>query len=126
MKLRIRGNSIRLRVTRGELASIASEGRVEERVDFGTSALHYRLVRDDALPAPMASFEGPVIEVRLPAATVDAWANDDTQVSVDAQQTVGDGALRILVEKDFACLQPRTGEDESDMFAHPDTGNHTC
>lgn len=126
MKLRIRGNSIRLRVTRGELTSIASEGGVEERVDFGPSTLHYRLVRDGAVATPQASFEDQVIEVRLPAATVDAWAKDEAQVSIDAEQAVGDGALRILVEKDFACLQPRTGEDDSDMFAHPDTGNHTC
>jgi len=32
-------------------------------------------------------------------------------------QAVGD--LRIIVEKDFACLAPRSDEDESDNFAHP-------
>jgi hypothetical protein len=28
--------------------------------------------------------------------------------------------LGILVEKDFACLAPREGEDESDMYPHPE------
>ncbi len=33
---------------------------------------------------------------------------------------VDDGdSLKILVEKDFACLAPREGEDESDMYPHP-------
>jgi hypothetical protein len=34
--------------------------------------------------------------------------------------------LRILVEKDFACLAPREGEDESDMFPNPLSGKETC
>ncbi len=35
-------------------------------------------------------------------------------------ETLDDGdALKILVEKDSACLTPREGEDESDMFLHP-------
>ncbi len=126
MKLRIRGNSLRLRVTRGELETIADQGRVAEQVDFGTSQLHYALVRDPAADAPSAHFDGQSIEVRLPAAAVDAWAGDESEVSIDAEQALAEGSLRILVEKDFACLQPRAGEDESDMFAHPDTGAHTC
>ena len=32
----------------------------------------------------------------------------------------------ILVEKDFQCLAPREGEDESDMFPHPDGDSTTC
>ena len=35
------------------------------------------------------------------------------------------GSLRILVEKDFACLQPRAHEDESDLFPNPDA-SRTC
>ena len=32
-------------------------------------------------------------------------------------------SLKILVEKDFACLVAREGEDESDMFPHPAAGS---
>ncbi|MEM9385287.1 MAG: hypothetical protein AAGA68_09530 [Pseudomonadota bacterium] len=126
MKLRIRGNSIRLRVTRGELASIASDGLVEEIVDFGSNALRYRLVRDPEATAAQARFADQIIEVRLPAVAVDAWAHDEAEVSIDAEQRLDAGALRILVEKDFACLQPRAEEDESDMFAHPNTDDLKC
>lgn len=27
--------------------------------------------------------------------------------------------LRILIEKDFSCLEPRDGEEDTDTFAHP-------
>ncbi len=131
MKLRIRGNSVRLRVTRSELAQLAEQGEVADAVDFGPTRLEYRLVRDDYAERPGASYAADVICVRVPAAQLMAWAGDDAQVSIDAEQalpgagTGGDG-LRILVEKDFACLQPRRGEDDSDMFAHPDADSLTC
>ena len=62
------------------------------------------------------------VTVRLPETAVRAWASSD-QVSIEGelQHTNGD-KLTILVEKDFACLAPREGEDESDMFPHPAAG----
>ena len=42
------------------------------------------------------------------------------QVSIEADEALDDGdSLKILVEKDFACLAPREGEDETDMYPHP-------
>lgn len=126
MKLRIRGNSVRLRLTRTEVGSLVDDGEVVERVDFAGQPLHYRLVRDAYAGDATASFDGAGITVSLPAATVDHWATHDAEISIESQQALQDGALRILVEKDFACLQPRTGEDDSDMFAHPDADRLTC
>ncbi len=55
----------------------------------------------------------------LPESEVRQWASTEP-VSIAADETLDDGdALKILVEKDFACLSPREGEDESDMFLHP-------
>ena len=55
-----------------------------------------------------------------------AWANSE-QVSISGEQVLDDGEkLNILVEKDFACLAPREGEDESDMFEHPEKGRVNC
>jgi hypothetical protein len=60
------------------------------------------------------------LSVRLPATTIDEWVNSN-QVSIRATQRLDNGGtLQLLVEKDFACLEPRPGEDESDMFPHPD------
>jgi hypothetical protein len=46
---------------------------------------------------------------------------------MSGEQVLDDGAkLTILVEKDFACLTPREGEDESDMFPNPDDDGAKC
>ncbi len=43
------------------------------------------------------------------------------------EQLLDDGSmLDILVEKDFACLTKREGEDESDMYPHPEAGAQSC
>ena len=46
MKLRLRGNSIRLRLSQRDLATLLEDGAVEERVEFpGGSVLRHRLER---------------------------------------------------------------------------------
>ncbi len=47
MKLRIKGDSLRLRLTQGEVTALDTGGVVEEKVRFGGgAALIYRLRRD--------------------------------------------------------------------------------
>lgn len=126
MKLRIRGNSIRIRVTQSEIDEIAADGEVRETVDFGDATLTYALVRGAFDSEPSASFRDNVITLRLPAETVRQWV-ETQQVSIRASQRLEDGGeLQLLVEKDFACLEPRPGEDESDMFPHPEATGKTC
>lgn len=49
MKLRIRGNSIRLRLTQSEVARVAMNGSLESQTVFGARAFRFALViRDDA------------------------------------------------------------------------------
>ena len=126
MKLRIRGDSIRIRVSQGELREIAERGRVRDTVRFGGGVgLSYALESDSSARAPLARYAGNLISVVLPAAAVQRWAGSN-EVSIEGEQALGGGeTLRILVEKDFACLQPRPGEDDSDMFANPDSSK-TC
>jgi len=48
-------------------------------------------------------------------------------VSIAASQILDEGdQLSILVEKDFACLAPREGEDETDMYPNPKAGEESC
>jgi len=126
MKLRIRGDSIRIRVTQAELREIADSGRVRDTIRFGGGVgLSYALESDAAAREPRARYAKNLISVVLPAATVQRWAGSN-EVSIEGEQALGDGqTLRILVEKDFACLQPRSGEDDSDMFPNPEPSK-TC
>jgi hypothetical protein len=123
MKLRIKGDSLRLRLTQGEVRQLADSGSVEERTRFAAGAdLVYRLRRDAAAPALSAISKGTEIEIRVPASMANEWCATDL-VSLSATQPVAPGVeLRIAVEKDYACLTVREGEDESDNFPHPAAG----
>jgi hypothetical protein len=129
MKLRIRDNSVRLRLTRGEVDMLRDVRRVAGRTGFpGGREFRYVVESSAACNEAGASFSDTAITVQLPQSSVVAWANSE-QVSIVGEQVLGDGEfLAILVEKDFACLAPREGEDDSDAFAHPeaDNDNVTC
>lgn len=124
MKLRIRDNSLRLRLTRTEVDTLRDEGVVQSRTAFpGGRELCYEVESSPASVSPGAFLSNTTVTVRLPESAVRAWANSE-QVSIEGelQHTNGE-QLGILVEKDFACLAPREGEDESDMFPHPAAGS---
>jgi hypothetical protein len=127
MKLRVLDNSIRLRLTRTEVDLIASEGLVKGHVAFaGSNTFDYVLESSPATVKPEAHISNNVLTVRIPQEEIHKWANSE-QVSISSEQMLGDGAaLKLCVEKDFACLAPREGEDESDMFPHPLEGTDSC
>ncbi len=119
MKLRIRGNSLRLRVSRTELTRIAEQGVAEDAIRFapGTQWTYGIEVRPGGDVG--VQFGAQALRVLLPKARVERWL-DDREVAIEGQQPVGNGeTLRILVEKDFTCLAPRAGEDDSDLFVNP-------
>lgn len=119
MKLRIRGNSLRIRVSQSELEQISAHGTASDSIRFGPeTALDYGVeVRADA---PLeARFTGPEIRVVVPESEFRAWL-DPAAVAISGEQVLASGeTLKILVEKDFTCLAPREGEDESDLFPNP-------
>jgi hypothetical protein len=118
MKLRIRGNSVRFRLSQKELEQLIEAGSAEDSVQFAPGVrLAYR-VSVSAGPV-QASFDGGLVAVSVPPAAVERWS-DPAEVSIEAQQALGGGRhLKILIEKDFACLTPRAGEDQADLFPNP-------
>lgn len=120
MKIRIKGNSIRVRITRSELARLSERCRIEEASQLGAGeenrlvfALEARL---DAGGVDLRRSGNEVLIV-LPAGDVATWRATE-QVGIDGSVDVGGGArLAILVEKDFMCLEGRTEDD--DAFANP-------
>ena len=123
MKLRIKGPTLRLRLTRGEIGALLEEGVVEERVPFAPGvSLIYRLRRDAAAFSISATFRNGVVEILVPEGEAREWGTSEL-VTLAHEQALPDGTLRITLEKDFACLAPREGEDESDNFPHPEAGS---
>lgn len=121
MKLRILDNSIRLRLTRGEVEQLRNDGVVRAITSFpGGREFRYEVESSPASVNPGAFLSDNKVTVRLSESAVGAWAASE-QVSITGEQQHKNGdQLSILVEKDFACLAPREGEDESDMYPHPD------
>ncbi|HEU4628708.1 MAG TPA: hypothetical protein VFS08_03155 [Gemmatimonadaceae bacterium] len=131
MKLRLKGDTLRLRLSRGEVATLAARGRVDEATRLGPApgdTLRYLLERSPDATAVGARLEAGTIVVTLPEAVARQWIEtDDVGISsVQSFATEGDGTgeLRILVEKDFACLTPRA--EDADAFPHPGAGRGAC
>jgi hypothetical protein len=123
MKLRIKGASLRLRLTQGEVRALAEQGRVEEHVPFAPDVqLIYRLARDAAASKISATLSANVVEIRVPERLANEWCTNN-EVSLAHSQALPQGTLQITLEKDFACLAPRADEDESDNFPHPQAGD---
>ncbi len=127
MKLRIRDNSLRFRLTRSEVETLRDDGLINATLNFpGGAMIHYIVQGSASVVEPTADFADNNIRIRIPEPAVRAWA-DSEQVSITAEESLDGGAsLALLLEKDFACLAPREGEDESDMFPHPSEGQETC
>lgn len=122
MKLRIKGNSIRLRLTKTDVANLAKTGKIEEHTKFVQSTLTYTLASNHSIQQMIASFSENNVLVEVPEKDVKTWPVNDI-VGFEAQMPMPDGAsLFILIEKDFACLD-HTHEDQSDHYENP---NKTC
>lgn len=115
MKLRIQGNSLRLRLTRSEVDRLRDEGEVSETLPFRSgAALAYRLQQRAGTDALQADLAHGLISISVPTALLHPWANSD-EVGIYGQ----DGELRIAIEKDFRCLTRAAEEQEADAYPHP-------
>ncbi len=121
MKLRIRGNSIRLRLKRYEVEQIAAGASIVEETHFPHAVLTYRLdVSDDSDIS--ASLDNGSLAINVPTSKVLDWAGTDEVSMYVEQKLPGNGFLSLLIEKDFGCLEPghhRDCEDDADTFPHP-------
>jgi len=126
LKLRIQDNSIRFRLTRTEVDKLSRDGSVIATVSFpGGSSLEYSVETSSRTGQPQAHFSADRLVVQISQAAARKWAATE-QVSITGTQPLDEGELSILVEKDFACLTPREGEDDADRFANPRKGQETC
>ena len=121
MKIRIQGNSVRLRLSRTEVELLCTEGYIQENTVFGSSAFSYAVKQDSLLDELTAAFHDNRITMYVPAAFLENWAKNSI-VGLDARMQVGnDKELYLLIEKDFKCLD--AAEDQSDNYDNP---NQTC
>jgi len=127
MKLRLSGQSIRLRLLRSEVAQLIEKGRVQESLFLGpedSDTLSYALETDARAADMKMRHSNGKIAVLLPYELAKTWA-DTEQVGLYATMNMeGNRSLDLIVEKDFACLDLSDADNE-DTFPNPLVGT-TC
>lgn len=118
MKLRIEGNSIRLRLRKSEVQDLAESGRVGGITWVPGGSFKYVLELKGGISELDAQKTQEGIIVYMPEEDGKAWVNNQ-RVGFDAQITVGRGLiLDLLVEKDFVCLD-RDPALQKDQYPNP-------
>ena len=122
MKLRIKGDTLRLRVSRSELERLLDGGHVQETTHFGAAKeanLTYALEIAPQTDPVRVTYECQKVTVSLSDRQARQWA-DPAEIGVyTAIAITPDTSLEVIIEKDFACLD-RGGEE--DTFDNPKAG----
>lgn len=101
MKLRIRGQQLRIRTDPEEMRVLASTGRIEDRIQLAPDRpLIYRLSVTPGATALGVAFEDNLIEVRIPEGEAARWCSTDL-IGLSGTQRNGAAELRVSIEKDF-------------------------
>jgi len=118
MKLRIKGNSLRIRLTKTEVDNFGKNGLLEEQTRFGNEVFTYALQSRAADGGLAASMEKNKITMWVPEKIKEEWVNTDV-VGFQNKMDIGNGEqLFLLLEKDFVCID-NTFEDQSDNYPNP-------
>ena len=112
MKIRIKGNILRYRLTKSDMYRLANEGYLEEKTDFGNRELIYVIQKNNEKKLS-AFFDDNVICLQVPSNMINELDTTD-KVGFEGKQ----GDLVLLVEKDFTCLD-NAEEDQSDNYPNP-------
>jgi len=123
MKLRIKGNSLRLRLGPAEVTQLLAQGRIEETIRFAPeqdATLTYALELAEPPSGLSLRYDPREVVVLLPRQVAREWSAGG-QVGIAGKIDVGAGDLELLIEKDFACID-RDGREDEDTFANPKAG----
>lgn len=120
MKIRLRENSIRLRLLQREVEQLQKTGIVSEQIRFGqTQILTYTLKISNDAARISACFKDEEITVEIPLAAARNWTGTNL-VGLENEQIINESStLKISIEKDFVCLERPLDADNADAFPHP-------
>jgi len=112
MKIRILGNSIRVRLTISEVQTLWNHGQIEDHTPFTTTTLSF-VVKQHDLSKLLVDFKENRITLLIPQSMADELYNTQKVGFEDSS-----GPVSILIEKDFVCLD-RPVEDQRDNYPNP-------
>ena len=103
MKLRIRANTLRLRLNQKEVEALAAGEVLREKIDFpGSTALSYTLITAPSGDA-QATFDNNSVHITAPRVPLMNWVSSD-EVGIYFTLQTGEKPLKISIEKDLACI----------------------
>ena len=118
MKIRMQSNSIRYRLKEPEVHEFKDAGIITESIQLGTnsdSIIHFKLQKSTNQHISV-QFENNTTIIQIPQDIADDWTNTNS-VGFDAAIDLENGRLlKVLVEKDFECLE--AGKEEN-IGAYP-------
>ena len=121
MKIRIKGNSIRLRLTKTDVADLKEKGMVKEETVFNfETVFSYALFVDAESKEINAKLADNTIEIFLPEKEASILTETDEITVKNTQYNGEEKGLFILIEKDLQCLDT-TSEDQKDMYVNTKT-----
>jgi hypothetical protein len=116
MKLRIRANTLRLRLNQKEVERLAAGEVLREGIHFpGGTSLSYLLKVASAAQAE-ALFDGARIHIDVPLTPIISWAHDE-ELGIYFSLPTGAEPLQIAIEKDLVCIDGPP--EEQDPLAFP-------
>ncbi len=120
MKLRLRENSIRLRLLQSEVEQLRQNGTVSEKIRFNEQqTLTYTLVVSATATEISSRFENREIIIEIPMGAALEWTTTDL-IGLENKQKINENlTLEITLEKDFACLDRPFDADIRDAVPRP-------
>ncbi|HDZ06786.1 hypothetical protein LCGC14_0243170 [marine sediment metagenome] len=118
MKIRIKGDSIRFRLTQTEVQALSNNGKIYDSTNFGATKFSYGVVLNNKAEHLSIKFENNSIILEMPEADGRSWFANDIITFDHTMKTSSENNLYLLLEKDFTCLD-NTIEDQSDNYPNP-------
>lgn len=113
MKIRIKGNTFRLRLLKTEVEQLVADGIVEEKTEFAGKTFVYAIKSDANAEKMTVDFDGTTMLLLVPT---------ELATRLESTKKVGfqekSGPVEILLEKDFVCID-RPEEDQKDNYPNP-------
>ncbi|UWX53920.1 hypothetical protein NYZ99_12415 [Maribacter litopenaei] len=118
MKIRIKGNSIRYRLTKSEVETLAETGYYREETEFPHRTFAYAIKADNGTQELDVDFSADTITMYFNRDKSAAWPKNDVVGFSPEIKTSNGITLCLLLEKDFVCMD-NTAEDQSDNYPNP-------
>jgi len=122
MKIRIKGNSVRLRLSKPEVEKLSIENPLQEHSYFASNTFSYVLKVVTNGSDLGVDFEHGTITMTVPGSLIKDWPKNEIVGFNTTIETPGREPLKLVLEKDFKCLDNST-EDQTDNYVNP---NQIC